>query len=164
MKRSRNLFIILLLTGTLFVDQLSKYFAVRHLRGRLPMSYFGDSFIFEYVENPGAFLSLGAGLEASSRFWIFTCFVAAVLCFVLYWIFSKTQMHRLETAALTLLVGGGIGNLIDRLYRGRVVDFMNLGVGSLRTGVFNVADMAIVVGAVILIYQSFQKQPVTAPK
>jgi signal peptidase II len=54
-------------------------------------------------------------------------------------------------AGLALLIGGGVSNLVDRISRGAVVDFLNLGIGSLRTGIFNVADMAIMSGIALLI-------------
>jgi signal peptidase II len=65
--------------------------------------------------------------------------------------------RRLEpwrVVALALVAGGGISNLIDRLlYNGRVTDFLNVGIGSLRTGIFNVADMAIMAGALLLLWK-----------
>ena len=64
----------------------------------------------------------------------------------------------IEKLDAILVMGGGFGNLIDRIYnQGRVVDFMNLGIGSLRTGVFNVADLAVTFGAIAVVCLSFQR-------
>ena len=77
-------------------------------------------------------------------------------------LFAFLYLHNLRLAtliALALYIGGGLGNLIDRLFNnGVVVDFMNVGVGSLRTGIFNVADMAIMAAVAILLITQFPKQ------
>jgi signal peptidase II len=57
---------------------------------------------------------------------------------------------------MALFVGGGASNLFDRLARGSVVDFMNVGFGPVRTGIFNVADMAILLGAVLVVIDSYR--------
>jgi signal peptidase II len=61
-----------------------------------------------------------------------------------------------QTAAYSLIVAGGIGNLVDRIQKQTVTDFINMGIGPLRTGIFNVADMAIMAAVFILIYESFK--------
>src|SRR6185437_669837 len=79
----------------------------------------------------------------------------AVVAIVLIGLVCAALFARLSTArfvALALVAGGGISNLIDRLlYDGRVTDFLNVGIGSLRTGIFNLADMAILAGALLLV-------------
>lgn len=60
--------------------------------------------------------------------------------------------------AWSLVLSGGLGNLVDRIINdGRVIDFMNIGIGSLRTGIFNVADVCITVGVVVLIFQALRR-------
>ena len=60
--------------------------------------------------------------------------------------------------AWSLVLSGGLGNLVDRIINdGRVIDFMNIGIGSLRTGIFNVADVYITVGVVVLVFQALQR-------
>ena len=57
-----------------------------------------------------------------------------------------------------VVLSGGLGNLVDRIINdGRVIDFMNIGIGSLRTGIFNVADVCITVGVVVLVFQALQR-------
>jgi signal peptidase II len=71
-----------------------------------------------------------------------------------YLLFMPALSHA-TTIALSLIAGGGFSNLVDRMvYGGHVVDFLNIGYGSLRTGIFNIADVAIMVGATILIVRS----------
>ena len=69
------------------------------------------------------------------------------------------QPMSLDTVvAWSLVLSGGLGNLVDRIINdGRVIDFMNIGIGSLRAGIFNVADVYITVGVVVLVFQSLQR-------
>ena len=69
------------------------------------------------------------------------------------------QPMSLDTVvARSLVLSGGLGNLVDRIINdGRVIDFMNIGIGSLRAGIFNVADVYITVGVVVLVFQSLQR-------
>ena len=93
-----------------------------------------------------------------AQFWIFTILVGAALVGAA--IYLVREAHRIAAVtliAIALLLGGGIGNLIDRLVNeGRVIDFMNVGIGSLRTGVFNVADMAIMAGVGLIMLSALR--------
>ncbi|MFA7061088.1 MAG: signal peptidase II [Pedobacter sp.] len=109
------------------------------------------------AENPGAFLSLGAGSPESIRFWVFTLIVGLILAGLLVYLLTSKNNSRARIISLSLVLGGGIGNLIDRVFNeGRVIDFMNIGIGSLRSGVFNVADIAISCGVVWLCVNSLR--------
>jgi signal peptidase II len=139
------------------------------VKDRPPRIYLGDFFRIEYAENPGAFLSLGAGLSADTRFWVFAVAVGLFLLGASWVLFrenlgesaaipAEKRLDRLTAFSLAVIVGGGIGNLIDRSTRANhgVVDFLNMGIGNLRTGIFNVADMAIMLGVILLAWKSFR--------
>jgi signal peptidase II len=133
-------------------DQFTKQIARHRLDGTPPRSFCADTVRLVYAENPGAFLGLGGGLPSRAR-WVLlvaiNALVATGLAAILLW---HSSMPAMRAAACALLLAGAIGNLIDRLrFDGLVVDFMNLGIGPLRTGIFNVADVAISCGAVLLI-------------
>jgi len=132
-------------------DQVSKSAARALLPSGVAESFLGDALRLQLVENPGSFLSLGASLPERFRFTLFIGTVAVLLlCLVLASLFARLGPWRFT--ALALVAGGGISNLIDRLlHGGRVTDFLNLGIGSVRTGIFNVADMAILCGALLLV-------------
>ena len=101
-------------------------------------------------ENRGAFLSLGERLPEAARFAVFVVLVGAGVLAALVWLLrSAPDRPALASVGLALVVGGGLGNLIDRLVRGRVVDFVQLSAGPLHTGVFNLGDAAIVAGALL---------------
>ncbi|REK12477.1 MAG: signal peptidase II [Planctomycetota bacterium] len=144
--------ILVILATCVGCDQVTKHIARQQLDGRPPRSYFSDVVRLVYAENPGAFLGLGGGLPPGAR-WALLVVVNAVvaggIAAVLLW---HSKMPWLRAAACALLLSGAVGNLIDRVrFDGLVIDFMNLGIGPLRTGIFNVADVAITTGAVLLI-------------
>jgi signal peptidase II len=146
-----------LLVTTVGCDQITKIVARDALSSSRSFRYLNSSVILEHAENPGAFMSLGASLHEEVRFWIFTWAVAIFLTGALILLLRTKNMGNWATFATTLLVGGGVGNLIDRLHRGTVTDFINLGVGSWRTGIFNIADMAIVAGVIVLFFISLRQ-------
>jgi signal peptidase II len=157
---------LILISSLLFVtvgcDQATKVLARDSLKNLRTFSYFKHTIVFQYAENTGAFLSLGSALPENLRFWIFTIAVGLFLMFTLGLLFRKNNMDKGTTLALTLLTGGGIGNLIDRLLRGSVTDFIHIGWGPIRTGVFNVADVAIVAGILIYVFVNLQNKKATA--
>jgi len=136
-------------------DQASKRVAAEVLKGTETLSFLGDVFRLTYAENRGAFLGLGGGWPEPLRWLAFTGAAIVVVGASLAWVVLQTrQPHRqmLGVWAMVLVSAGGAGNLVDRVARdGRVIDFMNLGLGSLRTGIFNVADVQIMVGLGLLL-------------
>lgn len=144
------------------VDQVTKMLARATLATSEPLLFAGGIARLLYAENPGAFLSLGADLPPDLRFWIFAVLVALLLvALVIYLLRTSAQTPLLMLVAVSLFVAGGIGNLIDRLFNdGRVIDFMQVGVGWLHTGVFNVADMAIMAGVGLVLLSMLRKPPV----
>lgn len=141
-----------ILLSTVGCDQISKQTAIRWLSGGPSTSYLGDTFRLTYMENTGAFLGLGSDWPEGTRWFVFTLlssvFVAGALWIALHGIRRAASLRQWGPHIGPLLVAaGGIGNLIDRFMRdGAVVDFMNMGIGGLRTGIFNVADVYIMVG------------------
>ncbi len=134
------------------LDQLTKYLAIQLLDGKGVISLVGDSLRFLLVENRGGFLSLGASLPDGLRDIIFL-FVTTIFLvgFFFYTLFDR-QSTPFILVSSSLIIGGGIGNLIDRSLReGAVIDFVNVGIGGLRTGIFNIADMAVLFGCMLLL-------------
>jgi len=100
---------------------------------------------------------LGSTLSPETRFWLFTVLNGGILLALAYWIMGNTLLIRTEFIAFTLILAGGLGNQIDRMMnQGQVVDFINVGIGPIRTGIFNVADMAISLGLVLMLRFMFQ--------
>jgi signal peptidase II len=147
--RSR-LAVILVLLGCLGCDQATKRIAVTLLPEHGRVTLLGDSIRLEHVRNPGAFLSLGARLPDRVRVAVFTWGVGILVLAAVIAAFHRRASRRTALSA-ALVAGGGLGNLWDRVTaNGLVTDFLNLGLGGLRTGIFNVADLAIVAGVLLL--------------
>ncbi|OQW31791.1 MAG: hypothetical protein A4E19_00270 [Nitrospira sp. SG-bin1] len=153
----RDLLVILLLMGCVGCDQFTKDVAQRYLAFESPRSWFHDTIRLEYAENTGAFLSLGGGLSDEWRIILFQVFPALWLVGLAVFLFMTKQMPMGVAIAWSLVLAGGLGNLVDRIvHDGRVIDFLNLGIGSLRTGIFNVADLCITIGVALLVFHAFQ--------
>ena len=139
--------LLAMLVACVGCDQVTKNIATRTLAPLPPQLYFGGILRLEYVRNPGAFLGMGGTLSAQQRFWFLTVVNALAMLALGYVLVTRWNMPRIHFAAWALVLAGGIGNLIDRVgQQGLVTDFLNLGLGRFRTGIFNVADMAITAG------------------
>lgn len=155
---------ILTALSTLSCDRATKRLAVTYLEGLPPRSFFGDTIRLHYVENVGGFLGVGSGLPEAMRFTIFTLGSLAVLAAVVALFLRTARQDPAGVLAFGLVVGGGLSNLADRVFRdGRVVDFLNVGLGSLRTGIFNVADMCLLAGAVLILVRRARDTPAPPP-
>ncbi|MBU4319357.1 MAG: signal peptidase II [Proteobacteria bacterium] len=153
---------ILLLVVTFFCvgcDQVTKFVAKSALAGTNAYSCWGDTLRLDMVYNAGAFLSLGSSLPEPWRQGIFTFGTGILVLGTLVYLFLCKPGHFSEVLAVSLFFAGGVGNLIDRIaYGGLVVDFINLGIGTFRTGIFNVADVTITAGFLILFLRTLNRK------
>jgi len=158
--RAKIAIIVAIVAAVLVVDLGTKELAQRRLPGRETRQLLGDTIRIGYVENTGVFLSLGHALSPELRFWLFVVGVGVVLATLLALTLLDHRFHLPEVVAVASIVGGGVGNLVDRIQLdGSVRDFLNVGIGSLRTGIFNVADMAITFGGVaLLLFPLFRRR------
>lgn len=152
--KARHISILMIILICIVSDQITKKIASALIKTSPPISYWGDFFRFQYAENTGAMLGFGSDLPDHWRFWLLTVMVGILLIALLIFVLSSRKLTSAQTIALSLISGGGISNFIDRVLNdGRVVDFMNMGIGWLRTGIFNLADVQIMVGlAMILVF------------
>ncbi|NRB65118.1 MAG: signal peptidase II [Saprospiraceae bacterium] len=157
MKTNRLPAFLTILIVSVTLDRFTKVWAVRELKGEGAQSYLNDFFRLVYAENTGAFLSMGSGLSDQLRYWILTILPILVLLYVLYLILFASDMNRKQMIAFSFILAGGASNVFDRIMQGSVVDFLNMGFDGLRTGIFNVADMSIMLGLFLMIPQFFQK-------
>ena len=135
------------------IDQSTKWYASEYLPKFEMTSYWSDILRIGYAENTGAFLGLGSGMSDSAKFWIFVCAVGLILSSLLIYILRTKTQTAYGLSSLMLIFSGGISNFFDRaVNNGAVIDFLNIGIGSLRTGIFNVADMAIMLGVFLLLF------------
>jgi signal peptidase II len=146
-------------------DQATKHLATANLAGHPQHSFLGDVFRLTYAMNDGAFLSLGANLSNGARFWVLTVGVGLLLLGLLAYALFGSKLNAIQVGGYALIAGGGLSNWFDRARNGgAVVDFMNMGFGQQqwqRTGIFNVADVAILVGIGVLLLVK-EKKPAPA--
>ncbi len=139
----------------LAVDQLSKWVVLHTLTGVESFPLINGVFHLTYCENRGAAFGI-----LQNQVWVFVAITIAVLTAVIYYMLRVRPKNKWLNISLMLLVGGALGNFIDRIYRGYVVDFFDFCL--INFPIFNVADCFVVVGAVMLavylIFSEYQKE------
>ena len=144
-----------LAAAIVFVDQLTKFAIVRSFSFGERLAVVPGLFDLTLVYNRGAAFSFLAGASGWQR-WFFTGLGVAAAIFIV-WLLARHGTQRLFAFALALILGGAIGNVIDRVARGQVVDFLLVYRQRWHWPAFNVADSAITVGAVLLIVDEFRR-------
>ncbi len=166
---SRVRYLLLALVGliVIVVDQATKYSIVQSMRLHESIPVVPNLFSLTYIRNPGAAFGLLAGSSNAFRmvfFGITSLFALALLGTILFRLPQKDWIGQLSIAGI---LGGAIGNLIDRLRFGEVIDFLDVYIESYHWPAFNVADSAITVGVVcLIIHFAFERNetPLPAPE
>jgi len=162
-KRLQTALVAFVLLSTVACDQASKSWARKSLR-HSSVQADGAHVQLILAENRGAFLSLGSHIDAPLRAVLFTGGVALALIWGVIWLF--THDHTMVRAtSVSLILGGGFGNLMDRVFRfGSVTDFIFVWYGPVQTGIFNLADVFITTGAVsLLLVGMFKRKRMPKP-
>ncbi|RZK21010.1 MAG: signal peptidase II [Pedobacter sp.] len=154
-------FLLIMLVLNIAFDQISKFIVRIEISDYEHIVLIKDFFTLTKVENSGAFLSLGDNMPYIFRLIILTGLPLLFLGYGLYYLFSKPNLPSSMQIALCFLIGGGIGNLYDRIVHGSVTDFMHMDFHIFETGVFNIADISIMIGVGILLIQSFKSTRTT---
>jgi signal peptidase II len=152
--------------GLVALDQWTKALAEARLAGRGTLRLLGDFAVLVYINNRGAFLSLGSGLPETLRNVFLIALPLAAIPFLVWALLGRGiggsageaggagpaagKAGRPEYAAAVLVAAGGAGNLVDRVFRGEVRDFLNFGIGRLRTGIMNLADLYILFALIVI--------------
>ncbi|GAA4799771.1 signal peptidase II [Litoribaculum gwangyangense] len=161
----RCVFITLVIILTIAIDQISKVIVRACVIGqtetraseRIPL--IGDAFIMMNVENEGAFLGMGSDLGEPLRTILLLILPILVLGFVLYHILKDKSLDNWSLFAFASIIGGGIANVFDRIVYGSVTDFFFIDLGGVfKTGIFNMADVFVTTGMIILFISSFKKK------
>lgn len=158
MKLSRNLSIALLIIANIAIDQISKVYVrstmTEGARGKIDV--IGEYFQLIWVENKGAFLGMGSDMNPTLKLIFLLILPTVVLGYVIYYIVKTKTLDRLSLIAFCCIVGGGIANVYDRIVLGSVTDFFFIDLGGVfKTGIFNVADLSVTTGMIILVFSNF---------
>jgi signal peptidase II len=146
----RLLLLALVMASTIGCDRVTKHMATAVLADKPTQSFLADTVRLQYAQNVGGFLGLGAELLPIVRTLLFTIAIGVVLAVLLVGL-VRSRWSFWSSLGIALFLAGGISNWIDRVLRGSVVDFLNIGVGWLRTGIFNCADVAIMLGTAVFL-------------
>ncbi len=157
-KISRIIIIVLIIFANIGCDQISKKIVRHHLKETDVIEVLSNHLTLMRVENSGAFLSFGDSLSKSVKNILLSVLPVIALTIALIYILRAENINAITLTAICFIIGGGIGNIFDRIAYGSVTDFLYLHFGRLHTGVFNFADMSITFGAIIILLQSTIKR------
>lgn len=147
-------FLLIIVALNLGCDQFSKVIARKNIETYEQITIIKDRFILTKVENTGAFLSAGSNLPEFVRIAVLTVLPILVLSYGLWFLYSNKHLPRLMQIGICFLIGGGIGNIYDRIVYGSVTDFLFMDFVLFRTGIFNLADVSIMIGIGLLLLQN----------
>ncbi len=149
---------VLFIFLAVFTDQYTKLWGRQHLSPGETLFFLNDIIHVTIVENRGGFLGVVNNLPENIRFFLlYICVAILLLCCILY-LFSRKSQSQRYALPLSCVVGGGLSNLLDRIINnGGVYDFISIGFGSFRTGIFNLADLFILTGSFLIGYSMLHR-------
>lgn len=147
----RKILIFLVLVINVGCDQLSKRMVRRSVDLHEQISVIPGLLTLTKVENTGAFLSLGDALPATPKLVLLVGLPTLMLMFAFLYLFTNKHLTIVKAFSMACIVGGGAGNIYDRVVHGSVTDFLHIDFKVFETGIFNLADLSIMTGAVIIL-------------
>ena len=158
-RRKRNLLITTLVFLSIALDQISKIWVRNNFEGYIEHNIIGDVFTLIKVENTGAFLGMGSELSETMRVLLLIVLPVIVLVSITIYTCIDKSLDKTSIIGFSLIIGGGIGNIFDRIVYGSVTDFLYLNFGGvLKTGIFNIADLSVTTGMILILISSFKKK------
>jgi signal peptidase II len=157
-KRKRNLLITIIVFLSIVLDQISKIWVRNNFDSYIENSIIGDVFKLIKVENTGAFLGMGSELSETLRILLLIILPIIVLISITIYTYIDKTLDKISIIGFSLIIGGGIGNIFDRIVYGSVTDFLYLDFGGIfKTGIFNIADLSVTTGMILILISSFKK-------
>jgi signal peptidase II len=153
-----NIGILLILVANIGCDQISKNIVRQKVGYYENISLISHYFTLTKVENTGALLSIGSDLPQTLKFILLSGIPVLALAFGIGYMFFRKDISKMSMLALSFAIGGGIGNIYDRIIYGSVTDFLHIDLGIFQTGIFNMADVSLMVGMGLFLLQSFTQR------
>jgi signal peptidase II len=153
--------VLFTITVNIGCDQVSKRIIRQNLRPAEAIHLFSNHITITRVENSGAFLSLGDSLPATMKTLLLSFLPIVIITLGLFYVVTKHHFQNFSLIGFCFAIGGGIGNLFDRVVHGSVTDFLHVDFGFFQTGIFNMADLSIMMGIFIVVYQLSSKRKST---
>ena len=159
-KKSRYLLITMLVFLSIAFDQISKIWVRNNFESYSEKSIIGDVFTLIKVENTGAFLGMGSELSEIPRILLLIILPVIVLISITLYTYIDKSLDKLSIIGFSLIIGGGIANIFDRIVFGSVTDFLYINLGEIfKTGIFNIADLSVTTGMILILISSFKRKP-----
>lgn len=148
----------LTLAAVILVDQFVKIYvnATMSLGQSIPV--IDGLFNITFVKNPGAAFGFLANASPFFRSFFLIAVTVIAIMLILYFVAKNSATELLLTFSLSLIMGGAVGNLVDRVRYGEVIDYLDFYLGSFHWPAFNAADAAITLGALLLLYEIFKRR------
>lgn len=145
--------IIIISIILLCIDQIAKLLVINLLTKTDSIAIIKNFFYLTYINNDGAAFSILVGKR------IFLILVAIIVIIMLIHYIKKNNIqNKLEIVSLALIIGGSLGNLMDRVVRGYVIDFLDFKIFNYNFPIFNLADTFIVIGVILLLLKELRKE------
>ena len=150
----RSIYIWIIIVFNIAIDQISKFWVRANVTSETEL--IGSYFTLHNVENSGAFLGMGSELNPTIKLIVLLILPIVVLGFVLRYVFKDKTIDKLSLIGFSCILGGGFANIYDRILYGSVTDFFHIDLGGIfRTGIFNMADLSVTTGMIMIITASF---------
>jgi len=134
-------------------DQITKAIVRETMNLHQSIPVIGSIVKITYIHNPRGVFGLPLGGNK-----VFVLFSVIAVIFILFYLFRLPPENRYSRVALALVMGGAVGNLVDRLRFGEVIDFLDVGIGTTRWPIFNIADAGVTIGVALLFFAVFLKK------
>ena len=158
-KKNRYSLITLIVGLSIAFDQLSKIWVRNNFESYIEKSIIGDVFTLIKVENTGAFLGMGSELSEIPRILLLIVLPIIVLISITLYTCLEKTLNQTSIIGFSLIIGGGIANIFDRIVYGSVTDFLYINLGGIfKTGIFNIADVSVTTGMILLLISSFKNK------
>jgi len=157
LKNNRYYKISSLIILSIFFDQLSKFWIRNNIESYNEIELIGSFFTLIRVENSGAFLGMGSELSYIPKLILLIIFPIVVLVAVSIYTYMDKKLDNLSLVGFSLIIGGGVANIFDRVVYGSVTDFLYINLGFFKTGIFNIADISVTTGIILILIASFKK-------
>ena len=158
-EKKRNISISIIIALSIFLDQISKILIRNNVEQYSDIKLIGEYFILTNVENSGAFLGMGSGFSPIMKSVFLIILPIIVLISIIVYVYRDKEIDKISLIGFSIIIGGGIGNIFDRIIYGSVTDFLFIDLGGIfKTGIFNIADLAVTTGMILILLMSFKNK------
>jgi signal peptidase II len=158
-KKFRYILISTIVSVSIALDQFSKVWVRSNFENYSEKNLIGEIFTLIKVENTGAFLGMGSELSEIPRILLLIVLPVVVLISITIYTYIEKTLDKISIIGFSLIIGGGIANIFDRIVYGSVTDFLYINLGGIfKTGIFNIADLSVTTGMILILISSFKRK------